>query len=215
MPHSKTSVWPPTRQANKGQMLNRERAAKSIPIIRQDMLPARSSVVGIKRNFSVVTPASKVVCNEQSIVQWPPKQPTMASKCQYKAQAPASKVVIIRQDQLPARSCIAGIQQVGNMMACLPAKKHICNDYSLQWPPMRAGMHLRHIITDSVDDRRISFTMEDNNEQGWVCWGQTLIPNKSNRRPILTERTKSATKSLPISLCKQWRQASLQTAPVA
>jgi len=184
----------------------------NIPIIRQDMLPAKTSVAGIKKDNTVVTPASKIVCHNADTVQWPPKQPTMANRRQFQTQAPAAKVVIIRQDMLPARTSVAGIQKVSNMMAMLPAKKHVCEDFTMQWPPTRPGMNLRHVIASSSDDRRISWVVEDNSEQGLP---PTPRANKL-RKKVSTLRTQPKTKSMPILLCKTWKKrASLHTAPIA
>jgi hypothetical protein len=185
---------------------------QSVPIIiRQDIMPAQSSVAGIKKPSHHCT--STTVFHEQTHkVQWPPRQPTMGVRRQYKQSPPAAAMVVKRQDMLPARSSVAGIRKPLHFFVP-PAEKTVCEDHQMQWPPERPGMQLRHVVAASVDDRRISWILgtDDNDTRALP----TPIVTRKLRRPSLTKQTTSKTKSLPIMLCKPWKRASFHTAKVA
>jgi hypothetical protein len=58
--------------ATRQQYVSEVPAAK-VRIIRQDVLPAAPTVAGIKRS-TATPPASKIACDEQATVQWPPER---------------------------------------------------------------------------------------------------------------------------------------------
>jgi len=69
--------WPPAQHHSMGSQCSNPPAATTV-VERQDMLPTRERVAGIRKGVGATTPASKVVIKEQSEVQWPPQRPTAA-----------------------------------------------------------------------------------------------------------------------------------------
>merc|ERR1740138_1031346 len=129
------------------------------------MLPARTEVAGIQKNSKPVTPAQKIIATvgvdkyNRLSVQWPPKQPNVSALCGCNVPA------LERQDLLPQRTHIAGIKQ--DLSVVKPVSNSVVRDSEEQsWPPSRPSAALRHMITSSVDDRRLSWseTVEDDLE---------------------------------------------------
>ena len=146
-------AWPPRRNTCASTRKTAMCPATKIVIIRQDMLPARESAVHLKS--TTVKPANKIVTTvgvdkyNRLSMQWPPKQPTMA------ARRSASRPVVLNQAALPTRTNVAGIRSIAGMTIVKPAGKVVVDQQktTVQWPPHRPTMAVRHAPIESVHGR--------------------------------------------------------------
>ena len=200
MAKSKISSWPPRKTTCAATRKEVTCPAAKTVIIRQDMLPARSSKTHVK-GMATSKPADSNVVTvgvdkyNRLGVQWPPKQPTMAAR-----RSTRSMSVVTDQASLPSRTTVAGIRSRAEMTVVQPADTIVAEEQTtVQWPPHRPSMAVRHIITGSVDDRRQVWFPEDSDNLDF----SKPSPRRMNLGGFNFNVAKRT--SLPPMVCKPWR----------
>jgi hypothetical protein len=152
--------WPPKQRNMATHHVSFHPPASKTVVTRQDMLPARNVVAGIQqigKNAGKATypPGPRPVCDNSSVNQWPPRQPTMGNRRRHAQNVPAAKKIVLSQASLPARTTVAGFQLSNTVPHCPPLTQDIKRTKNyVAWPAPCPTMAIRQVAMGSVDNRK-------------------------------------------------------------